>query len=80
MASSATRDSMEVALVVADRKLKDARTARGNSVAEVPYDSHTDKLRVKQYVGLGGREYQLGVECSRSRSNASGPAAPKPRR
>ena len=63
MASAGKRDSVQVAVAVAASPLTDARDAIGNAFAEVPYDSQTFKLRVKQYVTLSGREHMLGVEC-----------------
>ena len=68
MASAGRRDSVQVALSVASAPAEDARAVGGNAFAEVPYDSHAFKVRVKQYVTLSGREHLLGVECGSLRT------------
>lgn len=73
MASETTSESIEVALAVANHPLKNARTARNASVAEIPYTQHTEKLRVKQYIVLQGRTYYLGVECTCTQGKTSEP-------
>ncbi len=76
MASETTTESIEVAMAVANQPLKNARTARNASVAEIPYTQHTEKLRVKQYIVLQGRTYYLGVECTCTQDKTSEPEPP----
>ena len=70
MASAGKRDSVQLALGVSAAPLKDARDAQGNAFAEVPYDSQTFTVRVKQYVTLSGRKHLLGAECRSAASTA----------
>ncbi len=57
--------SMIVAVAVANKPLKDAfaSSVKGSAAAEVTYNEHTDTVRAKQYVTVGGRSYLVGIEC-----------------
>ena len=67
MASAAGADSMQLAVAVSRRALKnegDVFEAENNAVAELT-SKDSDTARVKQYVRAGGRVYLVGMECSR---------------
>jgi len=64
MASTRTQDSMQIALAVSKGPLKDARSSRSSTTAEMTYNDGADKLRIGQSLLVDGREYQIVVECT----------------
>jgi hypothetical protein len=61
---AAPRDSMLIGIAVSTHGKPNAIDAHeGNSLAEVTYDQHTNKVRAKQYVKVRGRIYIVGIEC-----------------
>ena len=64
MASAAGADSMQLAVAVSRRPLRDAFDIEDNAVAELT-DAGADAARVKKYVRVGGRLYLLGLQCNR---------------
>jgi hypothetical protein len=71
MRSSASADSMLLAVAVSSKALDDALTAEDNAVAELTLEG-ADTARAKKYLKVGGRRYLVGVECRRKPRDGEG--------
>jgi hypothetical protein len=63
MGSKNTQDSMLIGIVISPNAEQNALSNPDNAMAEVTYDDHTDKVRVKKFVRVRGRTYAVGLEC-----------------
>jgi hypothetical protein len=70
MPSVTSADSMLLGIVVADKAQDNALSAPHNAVAEVTYNQHTDTVRVKTAIKIGGRDFLVGLQCQHQTSPA----------
>jgi len=63
MGSKNTQDSMLLGIAVAGKAEKSALSALNNAMAELTYNSNTDKVRAKKFVKVKGRTYLVALEC-----------------
>lgn len=64
-------DSINVAVVVSPRSLREALSADNNAVAETTYTSEPITIQARKFVRVNRRIYVVGIECHCNEKTAS---------
>jgi len=64
-------DSINVAVVVSPRRLREALSADNNAAAEATYTGEPITIQARKFVRVNNRTYAVGIECHCNKKTAS---------
>lgn len=70
---SGTRDSINIAVVVAKARVRNAINAENNASAQVTFADEEQKFQVKTYTRIDGRLLIVGLECEFGENSSNTP-------